>query len=189
MIKALDNQTLFDMAVMHAGSIEAAFLFADAQGMSVTDELAGQELDGAEVIDESVVFFFSQTSLKPPASADTNIVLSSPDQDTVYVRFAPGSRNAFEVKDNQTLFDYAVQHAGSVEGAFDMADANGIGITDDLSAGLVLRRRFVSAPKVAKFFNDEGFVPASAMSADAEAPDTVLEGIGYWSLVVEFKVS
>jgi hypothetical protein len=38
-VKVLNNQSLFDVAIQHAGAPEAAFVLARANGLSLTDEL------------------------------------------------------------------------------------------------------------------------------------------------------
>ena len=42
------------------------------------------------------------------------------------------------ISDGQTLLDIAVQELGALEAVFDLADANGLHITDTLAAGQVL---------------------------------------------------
>jgi hypothetical protein len=42
------------------------------------------------------------------------------------------------ISDGQSLVDVALQELGSVESLFDLADANGLAITDALAAGQVL---------------------------------------------------
>ena len=42
------------------------------------------------------------------------------------------------VKNRQTLSDIAIQVYGSVEAVVALAEANGVSITDDLPAGMVL---------------------------------------------------
>jgi hypothetical protein len=46
--------------------------------------------------------------------------------------------NSTLITDGQSLLDVALQELGSVETLFDLADANGLAITDELAAGQVL---------------------------------------------------
>lgn len=67
-IKIRDSQTLYDLALQHAGSLRAIHTIAQANSISVTEVLAaGQELVIPEVIREQVVRYFR----------DLNIIVSS----------------------------------------------------------------------------------------------------------------
>jgi LysM repeat protein len=58
------------------------------------------------------------------------------------------------VRNNQSLWDIAIQEYGTVEAVFDLAMANGLGITDILTAGQVLNvpeSEYVNAEVVAYY--------------------------------------
>ena len=66
------------------------------------------------------------------------------------------------VKQGQTIFDIAIQTAGSVEAAFSAARLNGMGITDDLTVGDTLISPPVIDKRMLRHYNDAGIVPATA---------------------------
>lgn len=56
------------------------------------------------------------------------------------------------VSEGQSLVDVAVQECGSLTALFDLADANGLAITDALTPGQVLALPAPTAPDVASYF-------------------------------------
>lgn len=42
------------------------------------------------------------------------------------------------IKNRQTVVDFTTQNAGDIESLFNVAEANGIGITDDVAPGTLL---------------------------------------------------
>jgi hypothetical protein len=92
-----------------------------------------------------------------------------------------------KVLNGQSLFDLAIQEAGSVEAVFDLALAAGLGITADMPAGTLLAASAVVGRQVADYYRTNSIRPATALSAqDAEL---VREGIGYWRAEYDFAVS
>lgn len=82
-----------------------------------------------------------------------------------------------KVNDQQSLFDIALQDSGSVESIMDLALANGLSITDQLTTGKLLD---CESPVYNRVVFDEyrlkGIVPATAMTEK----DLPMEGIDYW---------
>lgn len=65
-VKVKDRQSLLDMAVQTAGSMEAAFGLAAANGVSLTDTLAdGQVLDTVAVENADTVRRYSVQGIQP----------------------------------------------------------------------------------------------------------------------------
>jgi hypothetical protein len=92
-----------------------------------------------------------------------------------------------KVLNSQSLFDLAIQAAGSVEAVFDIALANGVGITDELVAGAAVVVPAILNRQVADYYKVNNIKPATALSAqDAEF---TLEGIGAWRVEYDFIVS
>lgn len=90
------------------------------------------------------------------------------------------------VKDGQTLFDIAVQSLGSVDRVFDLAQLNGLGISDELVSGQVLLLPdvdFDDGDVVDKF--EDTWYPASGDGENEKPPG----GIGYMQIGTNFKVS
>jgi len=72
-MKILHGQSLLDLAIQTAGSVEAAYDFAVANGLSVTDDLiVGKEHKATGVINKSVLNYYTQKNIKP-ATAITGI--------------------------------------------------------------------------------------------------------------------
>lgn len=91
---------------------------------------------------------------------------------------------------NQSLLDLAIQHAGSVENAFAIAVANGLSLTDDLESGeaLNLEPTTINQNKdILSYYQSKKLQPATAVTQLPEIER--LEGIGYWAISVDFKVS
>ena len=89
----------------------------------------------------------------------------------------------------QSLLDIAVQHTGAVESVFAIAVANGLSLTDDLPAGAEIKIPD-SANKdsdVLNYYTAKRLQPATAVVMLPEAER--LEGIGYWVIQTDFKVS
>lgn len=72
-VKVLDNQSLFDIALMHCGKAELAYDIAIANGISVTDSVSvGSEItipDGLKV-NNDIVQFYKQNGVKPATYTD-----------------------------------------------------------------------------------------------------------------------
>lgn len=90
------------------------------------------------------------------------------------------------VKDRQTLFDIAIQCLGIVDRVFDVAQLNGLAITDQLVSGQVLMLPDVNFEQadVVDFFTHPWY-PASG-DDDNELP---FGGIGFMQIGSNFKVS
>ncbi len=90
------------------------------------------------------------------------------------------------VRDGQTLFDIAIQSLGIVDRVFDVAQLNGLGITDELMSGQVLLLPDVAFEQLdtVDYFSK----PWYPMSGDADS-DVILGGIGYMQIGTNFKVS
>lgn len=89
----------------------------------------------------------------------------------------------------QSLLDLAVQHTGAVENTFAMAVANGLSLTDDLPAGaeIQLPDNVNKDSDVLNYYTAKRLQPATAVILPSEAER--LEGIGYWVIQTDFKVS
>ena len=90
---------------------------------------------------------------------------------------------------NQSLLDLAVQHTGAVENTFAIAVANRLSLTDDLPAGAEIKIPD-SANKdsdVLNYYTSKRLQPATAVIMLPE--EERLEGIGYWVIQTDFKVS
>lgn len=92
------------------------------------------------------------------------------------------------VKERQTLLDIALQTSGSVEAVVDLALANGLSITDELSDGQVLEVVEVKDVAVVSRYEISGIFPATEAS-DEERSAMAYEGIGFMAIENDFVVS
>jgi len=70
------RQSIFDIALQHLGSPEAAFIVAEKIGCSITDELiAGTQVvfTESEIMDRRVADFFRQNNITPATEAVENL--------------------------------------------------------------------------------------------------------------------
>lgn len=88
------------------------------------------------------------------------------------------------VKPGQTLPDIAVQHCGHLSAWAGIAALNGLGLTDALAAGQVLKLPDIADKRVVAYLKAGGHEPA----AGAVQAFVVLEGIGYWAIEEDFEV-
>ena len=85
---------------------------------------------------------------------------------------------------NQSLFDIAIQHTGSAENCFEIAAANGLAVSDILSAGSIL------IPGILKYNNDilnyyisKKIQPATALTnTDNNLVNQRKRGIGFMQI-------
>lgn len=89
----------------------------------------------------------------------------------------------------QSLLDIAIQHTGTVENTFALAVANGLSLTDDLPVGteIKLPDSVNKDSDVLNYYTAKRLQPATAVTLLPEAER--LEGIGYWVIQTDFKVS
>jgi hypothetical protein len=92
-----------------------------------------------------------------------------------------------KVLNGQSLFDIAIQAAGSIEAVFDIALANGISITDELQPGTVLVIPAVLNRRIADYYRVNDIHPATEISAN----DATLlhDGVEFWFLEYDFIIS
>jgi hypothetical protein len=88
------------------------------------------------------------------------------------------------VRNNQTLLDLSLQTTGSVEEAFNLALANGLGITDEVATGTLLARTDVVDEMVVEQYTADRIIPATGITVEQ-----LLEGIDYWAINIDFKIS
>ena len=90
---------------------------------------------------------------------------------------------------NQSLLDIAIQHTGAAENTFAVAVTNGLSLTDDLPAGaeIQLPDNVNKDSDVLNYYTAKRLQPATAVILPPE--EERLEGIGYWVIQTDFKVS
>jgi len=75
--------------------------------------------------------------------------------------------NKVTVQPGQTLLDIAIQSAGSAEASVLLAQLNGLGVTDVLTAGMVLDLPDVIDKRVVRVYSIAGYVPASQFTTES----------------------
>ena len=90
---------------------------------------------------------------------------------------------------HQSFLDLARQHTGSVENAFLLALSNGKSLTDDLTAGEQLSLENAQNNKdILSYYQSKKLQPATGVSHTGGS-SLQLQGIGYWVISNDFKVS
>jgi hypothetical protein len=90
------------------------------------------------------------------------------------------------VNQGQNLFDIGIQTSGTAQAAFDLALANDRSLTDGLVTGEVLQATAILDRRMQRHYADYGIVPATASDVVLEPG---MEGIGYWYVEYDFRVS
>ncbi|WP_454998949.1 hypothetical protein [Capnocytophaga gingivalis] len=92
---------------------------------------------------------------------------------------------------NQSLLDLALQHTGTIESVFKLAEANALNITDDVVAGktLVLPAEAFSNKDILGYYTAKNLQPATAFSKEDEQVFERLEGISIWAINLDFVVT
>ena len=88
-------------------------------------------------------------------------------------------------RNNQTLLDIAVQECGTVEAAFEIAERNGLALTDELNTGQKLD--IVMTTTREESVVQDRINPATAPSAE-ETEMVPYGGIGFMGIEIDFVV-
>lgn len=88
----------------------------------------------------------------------------------------------------QSLLDIALQTSGSIEAAFDLAEANDISISEPLETGVSLQPAAVADQKVIDRYEAADVRPATELSPE-DIEMAPYGGIGYMGIEVDFIVS
>lgn len=114
-IKAISNQSLFDIALQELGTPEAAFDLAVLNGVSVTEPPLEVKITMGQPLGFVVATLGSSEGIM-----GFNF---TPE-------FYQNQSSDFSVIASQSLFDISVQESGTIESAFDHAIKNNISITE-----------------------------------------------------------
>ena len=92
---------------------------------------------------------------------------------------------------NQSLLDLSLQHTGTIESVFELAEANSLNITDDVQAGtpLYLGEGLGVRNEILAYYTAKNLQPATAFSKEDEQVFERLEGISIWAINLDFIVS
>ena len=94
---------------------------------------------------------------------------------------------------NQSLLDLALQHTGTIESIFELAEANSLNITDEVQAGapltVPLLGKGVRNGDILAYYTAKNLQPATAFTKEDEQLFERLEGISIWAINLDFIVS
>ena len=65
------------------------------------------------------------------------------------------------VQQGQSIIDLAIQHCGSAEAAYDLAELNGLSITDHVETGRILNLPDVVDKDTVRYYSDRALVAAT----------------------------
>ena len=94
-----------------------------------------------------------------------------------------------KVRDNQSLFDLAVQSSGSVEAAMSLAVLNDLALSAWLEAGVTLIEPSIISSQIVGYYGSRGIMPATAISTQTDTPATSDLGIEFWTIENDFIVN
>ncbi|MFJ1330269.1 hypothetical protein [Capnocytophaga canimorsus] len=91
---------------------------------------------------------------------------------------------------NQSLLDACLQHTGTIESLFELALANELSVTDDLTAGQGFEIP-INAQKdkdILNYYAAKNIQPATGFTQTDLQVLERLEGISIWAINLDFKV-
>ena len=95
-----------------------------------------------------------------------------------------------KVLHQQSLLDIAIQEYGDLKAVFDIATMNNKSFTDDLknSEQVIISASVYTDLDIHRFFKRNNLIPATALT-EAQSQEINPQGISYWAIGVDFKVS
>lgn len=92
---------------------------------------------------------------------------------------------------NQSLLDACLQHTGTIESLFDLALANDLSVTDDLTAGqgFEIPSNAQKDKDILNYYTAKNIQPATGFTQTDLQILERLEGISIWAVNLDFKVS
>jgi hypothetical protein len=90
------------------------------------------------------------------------------------------------VAHNQSIFDVVIQHFGSMDSLFEFTQNNNLSTTDDLTYGSEVEVGNPTINEVINTYIEKKMTPATDLERGVEL---LPEGIGYWTIGIDFKAS
>ena len=84
------------------------------------------------------------------------------------------------IKPGQSLLDIALQTKGDVSRVVEIADQNGVSVTDSLQAGTELVVEYDLTKPSVRDYKEQGIFPGTLAELG--------EGIGYWGIGMDFII-
>lgn len=91
---------------------------------------------------------------------------------------------------NQSLFDVALQHSGSIESIFEIILANDLSLTDEVKAGqtLTIPDVILKNKDILGYYKAKKIQPATGFTAEDKQVLERQEGISIWAINLDFIV-
>ena len=91
---------------------------------------------------------------------------------------------------NQSLLDFAIQHTGSAQNAFEIAKANGLAISAEVVAGteLIIPGTVMNDVDVLQYYASRAIQPATDVTVSSDDEQEEQEGISIWGINNDFIV-
>ncbi len=162
----LSGETLFDVVIRKYGHMQGIAQLVQDNGIGFTDDaVAGEAL----LFDDDVSY-----------SELSTVTIETETEE---------ASNEVTVEPGQNIFDLVIQVYGDMSGLKNMANDNNLNLTDDIGAGTILKTRSdVDNSLVVDYLNGKSIKPATALT-DTETEELTPQGIGYWQIEYNFKVS
>jgi|26BtaG_2_1085354.scaffolds.fasta_scaffold01419_10 hypothetical protein len=94
------------------------------------------------------------------------------------------------VLNNQSVFDIAIQYCGSALASFEIAKLNQLQVTAELKPGQTLNiPNWKEGKDVANYFENRKHQPATAWDLESSVIQPQPEGISYWAIGIDFKIT
>ena len=182
------GQSIIDATLQACGSLEGLFSFAQQNNKSITAELiAGELMQGIKPTDKVTALAIKGLGIVP-ATLNTPLFIASGDDAVVIEVSSVPSNLSATVEVGQNIFDIAIQLHGTLEGLFDIANRNNKAITDEVSPGTLMVASVAMEMGIRSGILALGIVPATSMNS-AQTIEVLPEGIGYWAIETDFKIS
>lgn len=93
------------------------------------------------------------------------------------------------VLNNQTLLDIAIQEYGTIEAVFELAMANGLGITDELTTGTKLKIiKAKEETEILGYYKQNTISLSTGITKQNEENIIIPDGIGFMEIESTFKI-
>lgn len=91
---------------------------------------------------------------------------------------------------NQSLFDVALQHSGSIESIFEIILANDLSLTDEVKAGqtLTIPDIILKDNDILSYYTAKKIQPATGFTAEDKQVLERQEGISIWAINLDFLI-
>jgi hypothetical protein len=90
------------------------------------------------------------------------------------------------IEKHQTILDLAMQHCGTADALFDIAELNDIDVTSEVAAGQEVDMPDAIDTSRVKFLSDGGHKP---VTGSLVAVEDAQGGLEYWAIEIDFVIS